>query len=50
MDGVYRQNDDGTYSPAMPMGLVEEHGWFARLVFWLRRIEHCNDREGQRRR
>jgi hypothetical protein len=49
MNGVYAQNPDGTYSPAEPMGWQEEHSWFARLIFWLRRIEHCNDREGQRK-
>ena len=47
--GVYAQNPDGTYSPAEPMGWQEEHNWLQRLIFWLRRIEHCNDREGQRK-
>lgn len=46
---VSKQNADGTWSLAEPIGWLEEHGWFARFVFWLRRIEHCNDREGQRR-
>lgn len=45
---TYR-DENGRWVPAEPIGWVEEHGWFARLVFWLRRIEHCNDREGQRR-
>jgi hypothetical protein len=27
------------------MGWQEEHGWLARLYFWLRGIEHCNERE-----
>ena len=44
-----QQNPDGTWSPAQPIGWREEHGWFARLIFRLRGIEHCNDREGQKR-
>lgn len=47
---VYAQNPNGTYSPAEPMGWVEEHNWLQRLIFWLRRVEHCNDREGTRKR
>jgi len=31
------------------MGWQEEHNWLARFIFWMRRIEHCNDREGQRK-
>jgi hypothetical protein len=46
---VYRQNDDGSWSPAEPLGWGEEHNRFARLIFWLRRLEHCNDKEGQKR-
>jgi len=49
MDGIYQQNPDGSWTPAEPIGWQEEHGWLARFIFWLRRIEHCNDREGQRR-
>ena len=49
-DGAYSSNPDGTgLRPAEPLGWQEEHNWFERLVLWLRRIEHCNDREGQRR-
>lgn len=48
--GISAQNPDGTYSPVEPMGWREEHNWLARLIFWLRRIEHCNAREGQRKR
>lgn len=44
---VYVRNPDGTMTPAEPIGWVEEHNWLARLIFWLRRVEHCNDREGQ---
>jgi hypothetical protein len=47
---IQAQNPDGSYSPVEPMGWQEEHNWLARLIFWLRRIEHCNDREGQPRR
>lgn len=46
---ISQRNPDGTLSPVEPIGWREEHGWFARLVFWLRRIEHCNDREGQKK-
>ena len=46
---IYQQNPDGTYSPCEPMFWQEEHNLLARLIFWLRRIEHCNDREGQRK-
>ena len=44
--GVYRQNSDGTWSTAEPIGWQEEHGWPARLLFRLRGVGHCNDREG----
>jgi hypothetical protein len=44
---VWQRNPDGSYSPAEPLGWQEEHGWLARFVFWVRGIEHCNDREGQ---
>ena len=47
---IQAQNPDGSYSPCEPMGWQEEHNWLARLIFWLRRIEHCNAREGQRKR
>lgn len=50
MDGVFRENEDGSYSPAEPIGWLEEHNWLQRFIFWVRGIEHCNDREGQRRR
>jgi len=46
--GVYQQNKDGSWTRAKPIGWREEHNLFQRLVFWLRRIEHCNDREAQR--
>jgi hypothetical protein len=42
---VYRQNSDGSWTPAQPLGWLEEHNWFQRLVLRLRGIEHCNDRE-----
>lgn len=48
--GTYQQNPDGSWTPAQPIGWREEHGLLARLVFWIRGVEHCNDREGQRRR
>lgn len=38
---TYRQNDDGSWSPAEPIGWLEEHGPVARFVFWLRGIGHC---------
>jgi len=42
---VYQRNPDGTWTPAEPIGWREEHNWLARLIFWVRGIEHCNDRE-----
>ena len=44
---IYGQNPDGSWSTAEPMGWQEEHNRMVRLIFWLRGIEHCNDREGQ---
>jgi hypothetical protein len=50
VSGMYQQNDDGTWSPAAPIGWQEEHNALARFVLWLRGLEHCNDREGQKHR
>ena len=48
--GVYARNPDGSdLRPAEHIGWQEEHNWLQRFVLWLRRIEHCNDREGQKR-
>lgn len=41
---------DTYFGVAEPIGWREEHNWFQRFVLWLRGVEHCNDREGQRRR
>lgn len=46
---VYQQNDDGSWTPAQPIGWREEHNLLERLILWVRGIEHCNDREGQSR-
>lgn len=47
---IMGSSDGGrTWYPVEPIGWQEEHNRLARFVFWLRRIEHCNDREGQRR-
>lgn len=46
---IQGQNQDGSWSPIEPMGWQEEHNWLQRFIFWLRRIEHCNDREGQKK-
>jgi len=45
-----RRNDDGSWEFAEPIGWQEEHNLIQRLVFWIRRIEHCNAREGLRKR
>jgi hypothetical protein len=45
----YEQAPDGSWVPATPLGWMEEHNWLARFIFWVRGIEHCNDREGQKR-
>jgi hypothetical protein len=42
--------DRATGLPVPPIGWQEEHNRFQRFVLWLLRREHCNDREGQRRR
>jgi hypothetical protein len=42
--GTYRQNDDGSWSPAVPLGIQEEHNRFERLIFWLLRRPHCQPR------
>ena len=44
-----QQNDDGTWSEAQPIGWQEEHSLLQRFVLWVRGVEHCNDREGQKR-
>jgi hypothetical protein len=46
---IYQQNADGSWTEAEPLGWLEEHNWLQRLIFWVRGIEHCNDREGQRK-
>lgn len=47
---VSQQTPDGRWVPAQPIGWQEEHNRLARFIFWLRGVEHCNDREGQRRK
>jgi len=44
---AYRQNQDGSYGPAEPMGWREEHNLFQRLILWLRRRPHCSDEAHQ---
>lgn len=48
-DGIYQQNPDGSWVLAEPEGWLEEHDRLSRFLFWVRGIEHCNDRAGQRR-
>ena len=48
-DGVYRQNSDGTYSPAPPEPWREEHNRLQRLILWARGVQHCNEHEDERR-
>lgn len=38
---VHRQNPDGTWSLAEPIGWREEHSLLQRLIFRLRGIRHC---------
>lgn len=47
---IHQQNPDGSWSPAEPIGWQEEHNRLGRFILWLRGVEHCNDREGQRRK
>lgn len=46
---TYQQNEDGTWSPAVPMGWMEEHNWFQRLILWVMGRHHCNDSEMEKR-
>lgn len=48
MSEPMQQNPDGSWSPAEPLGWMEEHGPVARFIFWALRIPHCND-EAHRR-
>lgn len=41
---TYRQNDDGSWSPAEPIGWLEEHGPIARLILLIRGRGHCGKR------
>jgi len=45
---TYRQNDDGSWTPAEPLGWLEEHARFARIVLALLGIGHCG-KKGWRR-
>ncbi len=42
---TYRQNDDGSWSPAERYGWREEHNRWQRFVLWLLRRSHCSDAE-----
>jgi hypothetical protein len=42
-DGIYQQNQDGTWSPAEPLGWLEEHNRWQRFWLWLLRRPHCSD-------
>ena len=46
---TYQQNPDGSWAEAQPIGWREEHGWLARLWFWLRHVEHCPSADDRRR-
>lgn len=38
-----QQNPDGSWSPAEPLGWMEEHNRWQRFLFWITRTPHCND-------
>jgi hypothetical protein len=42
-DGIYQQNQDGSWSPAEPLGWLEEHNRWQRFWLWLLRRPHCSD-------
>jgi hypothetical protein len=46
---IHQRQPDGSWVPAQPIGWQEEHSFIARLLFWVRRVEHCGDHEGQKR-
>jgi hypothetical protein len=38
---VHKQNPDGTWSEAEPIGWLEEHNWFERAVLFVLGQGHC---------
>lgn len=46
--GTFQENEDGTWSEAVPIGWMEEHNKWQRFLFWLSRTPHCSD-EAHRR-
>ena len=44
--GTYQQNEDGRWTLAEPIGWLEEHGFVARVIFWIRGIGHCGKGPG----
>jgi len=38
---IHRQNDDGSWSPAEPIGWLEEHNLFARVILFILGRPHC---------
>ena len=45
--GIFRQDPvTGAWSPAVPEPWREEHSLLARLIFWVRGVEHCSPTEG----
>jgi hypothetical protein len=42
-DDIYKQNPDGSWSPAEPLGWLEEHNRWQRFWLWLLRRPHCSD-------
>ena len=47
-DRVFRQEPDGSWEPAEPIGWLEEHSKAQRLYFWVMGYQHCCNEEGQK--
>ena len=41
---TYQQNTNGSWSPATPLGWMEEHNRFQRTLLWLLGKGHCGKR------
>lgn len=41
----YVRNDDGTLTPAEPIGWREEHNLWQRFMLWATRVPHCSTAE-----
>ena len=47
-NGMFRQEPDGSWMPAEPIGWLEEHNKIQRLYFWIMGYQHCCAQEGDK--